>query len=242
MPDASTPGAVPAPDGRPGSSLGSASVLPAAVLWDMDGTLVDTEPYWIECEHELVGAYGGTWTDDDARSIVGFDLLDAAVQLRDRGGVPLGPVDIVERLLDGVIRRTDELLPWRPGAQALLAQCSDAEVPCALVTMSWRRLADAVVAAAPDGAFTAVVTGDEITRGKPHPDPYLAAAAAVGIDPTRCVAIEDSPTGVAAALAAGCATLGVPHVVPLDPRPGLTLVESLVDVDLGDLGRLLGAG
>ena len=75
---------------------------PAAVLWDMDGTLVDTEPYWISCEHALVDEFGGTWSDADAHSVVGFDLLDAAAQLRDRGGVRMDPPQIVERLLDGV--------------------------------------------------------------------------------------------------------------------------------------------
>ena len=213
--------------------------MPAAVLWDMDGTLVDTEPYWIASEHKLVAEFGGTWTDDDAHSIVGFDLLDGAVELRDRGGVRLEPVEIVERLLDGVIAMAAAELPWRAGARELLAECVRAGVPCALVTMSWRRLADAVLAAAPTGSFAASITGDEVTRGKPDPEPYLAAAAALGADPSACVAIEDSPTGVASAMGAGCATLGVPHVVPLTAVPGLTIVESLADVALADLRALV---
>jgi beta-phosphoglucomutase-like phosphatase (HAD superfamily) len=83
------------------------------------------------------------------------------------------------------------------------------------------------------------VTGDEVERGKPHPEPYIAAAAALGVDPRHCVAIEDSPTGAASALAAGCATLGVPHVVPLDTAVGLTVVDSLVGVDVNVLRRLI---
>jgi len=211
---------------------------PAAVLWDMDGTLVDTEPYWFDIEFELVAEFGGTWTDADAHSLVGFDLLDSAHELRTRGGVQLEPVEVVERLLDGVIRRVADRLPWRPGAPELLAECVAADVPCVLVTMSWRRLADAVIAAAPPGSFVASVTGDEVSNGKPDPEPYRAAAAAIGVDPAACVAIEDSPTGVAAALAAGCATLGVPHVVPVAAAPGLTLVDSLVGIGLADLRRL----
>jgi len=211
--------------------------FPAAVLWDMDGTLVDTEPYWFECEHALVAEFGGTWTDADAHSIVGFALLDSAREIRVRGGVDLPEPEIVERLLDGVIARVAERLPWRPGAPELLAECRAAGVPCALVTMSWRRLADAIIAAAPTGSFVASVTGDEVDNGKPDPEPYLAAAAALGVDPAECVAIEDSPTGVASALAAGCATLGVPHVVAVAPAPGLILAESLVGVGLADLGR-----
>jgi HAD superfamily hydrolase (TIGR01509 family) len=211
----------------------------AAVLWDMDGTLVDTEPYWIASEHALVAEFGGTWTDRDAHSIVGFDLLDAAVELRDRGGVRLEPVEIVERLLDSVIAMAGAELPWRDGARELLAECVGEGIPCAMVTMSWRRLADAVLAAAPTGSFAASVTGDEVTSGKPDPEPYLAAAAALGVDPSMAVAIEDSPTGVASALGAGCATLGVPHVVPLTAVPGLTIVRSLADVALADLRRLV---
>ena len=211
---------------------------PAAVLWDMDGTLVDTEPYWFDIEFELVAEFGGTWSEADAHSLVGFDLLDSARELRTRGGVRLEPVEVVERLLDGVIRRVADQLPWRPGAPELLAECVAADVPCVLVTMSWRRLADAVIAAAPPGSFVTSVTGDEVSNGKPDPEPYLAAAAAVGVDPAACVAIEDSPTGVAAALAAGCATLGVPHVVHVAAAPGLTLVDSLVGIGLADLRGL----
>ena len=211
---------------------------PAAVLWDMDGTLVDTEPYWFDIEFELVAEFGGTWSEADAHSLVGFDLLDSARELRTRGGVRLEPVEVVERLLDGVIRRVADQLPWRPGAPELLAECVAVDVPCVLVTMSWRRLADAVIAAAPPGSFVTSVTGDEVSNGKPDPEPYLAAAAAVGVDPAACVAIEDSPTGVAAALAAGCATLGVPHVVPVAAAPGLTLVDSLVGIGLADLRGL----
>ncbi len=212
----------------------------AAVLWDMDGTLVDTEPYWIECEHELVARHGGTWTDADAHSLVGFDLIDAAVELRTRGGIDLEPEEIVEVLLDGVLERVADHLPWRPGARELLAACGAAGIPCVLVTMSWRRFADAVVHAAPAGAFAASVAGDEVSRGKPHPEPYLKAAAAVGVDARDCVAIEDSPTGVAAALAAGCATLGVPHVVALPPTDGLAVVDTLDGLDVDDLAALLG--
>ena len=215
--------------------------FPAAVLWDMDGTLVDTEPYWFATEFELVVEFGGTWTDADAHSLVGFDLLASAHELRTRGGVQLEPVALVERLIDGVIARVADELPWRPGAPELLAECVAAGVPCVLVTMSWRRLADALIAAAPAGSFVASVTGDEVSNGKPHPEPYLAAAAKLGVDPADCVAIEDSPTGVASALAAGCATLGVPHVVPVATASELTLVDSLVGVGLSDLRRLRGA-
>lgn len=204
----------------------------------MDGTIVDSEPYWIETEGELVAQFGGTWGPDDAHSIVGFDLIDAATQLRNRGGVDLEPQVIVERLLDGVVAKCKQHLPWRPGARELLIEARDANVPCVLVTMSWRRFADAVIEAAPDDVFAGSITGDEVTNGKPAPDPYLAAAALLGVDPAACVAIEDSPTGVAAGLAAGCRTLAVPHIVDVAPRPGLTIWPSLEGCTLADLAKL----
>ena len=209
-----------------------------ALLIDMDGTIVDSEPYWIRTEHELVEDFGGTWGADDAHSIVGYDLLDAAVELRDRGGVDLEPPVIVERLLDGVIDKCGERLLWRPGARDLLVEVRDAGIPCVLVTMSWRRFADAVIEAAPDGVFAGSITGDEVANGKPAPDPYLAAADLVGVDAARCVAIEDSPTGVASALAAGCTTVAVPHVVDVAPRPGLTVWSTLEGRTLADLQAL----
>ncbi len=207
----------------------------AALLIDMDGTIVDSEPYWIATEHELVAEYGGTWTPADAHSIVGFDLLDAATELRDRGGVAMDPPAIVARLLDGVVAKCREHLPWRPGARDLLIEAAAAGLPCVLVTMSWRLFADAVLDEAPEDAFVGSVTGDEVENGKPAPDPYLAAAALVGVEPGDCVAIEDSPTGVASAMAAGCRTFAVPHVVAVEPRSGLTILDTLDGVTLADL-------
>lgn len=204
----------------------------------MDGTIVDSEPYWIAQEGELVAEFGGTWTAADAHSVVGFDLIDAATQLRDRGGVALDPTVIVERLLDGVIAKCNEHLPWRPGARELLIEAREAAVPCMLVTMSWRRFADAVIAAAPPNVFVGSITGDEVTNGKPAPDPYLAAAAHLGFDPADCVAIEDSPTGAASAMAAGCRTLAVPHVVDVSPQPGLTIWPTLDGCTIADLAEL----
>ncbi|MCH1866844.1 HAD family phosphatase [Nocardioides sp. CFH 31398] len=201
-----------------------------AVLWDMDGTLVDTEPAWIAAEHALVTEHGGTWTHEHAMALVGADLLDAGAYLREHGGVDLTPHEIVEELLDRVVGVVTADIPWRPGARDLLAAVREAGVPCALVTMSWERFAAPVVAALPPGTFDAVVTGDAVRRGKPHPDPYLRGAELLGVDPTDCVAVEDSPTGAASAAAAGCATLVVPHHVPVEPAAGLVFADSLETV------------
>ena len=204
---------------------------PAAVLWDMDGTIVDTEPYWIECEYELVAEFGGHWDERKAHSLVGLDLRDSARILRDQGGVTLPLDDIVNRLLDGVIARVKRRVPWRPGARELLAALQRADIPCALVTMSWSRFANAVVDALPPGSFSAVITGDMVRNGKPHPEPYLAAANALGVHPYACVAIEDSPNGMRSAVAAGCRTIVVPNVVDVPPSRDYTVVESLATLD-----------
>ena len=222
----------------PDAAVPPMSGLPAAVLWDMDGTLVDTEPAWMGAESRLVEEFGGTWTADDALRLIGMPLLPAAQILQDHG-VDL-PVEVIgERMVDGVVAAVGRHLDWQPGALELLAELRAARVPCALVTMSYRRFAEAVLVHSPAGAFDAVVTGDEVSHSKPHPEAYLRAAELLGVDIRRCVAIEDSPPGLASALAAGARTLGVQHIAVVEPRPGLSRVASLADVHLADLVRIV---
>ncbi|HZY75003.1 MAG TPA: HAD family phosphatase [Jatrophihabitantaceae bacterium] len=210
-----------------------------AVLFDMDGTLVDTEPYWIAAEYRLVESFGGTWTDEHAHALVGNALITSAEYLREHGGVALPAEEIVERLLDEVVRATREAVPWRPGAVELLAELGSRGVPCALVTMSYDRLARVVLEQLPARTFGALVTGDQVADGKPHPEAYLTAAARLDVDPRYCVAIEDSPTGVASAEAAGCTVIAVPHNVPIDPAPGRRLVASLRDLSTDTLAAMI---
>ena len=211
--------------------------LPAAVLWDLDGTLIDTEPYWIGSEHELVESYGGRWTDDDAKSVIGFDLLDCAEQIRVRGGVDLRPQEIVDRLIDGVVAKLRQDIPWRPGARELLASLGASGVPCALVTMSWKRITDEVVPELPIGSFQSVITGDMVMNGKPHPEPYRRAAEELGVDALSSVAIEDSPTGIASAEGAGCVVVAVQNMVRIAPAPHRIVLESLRGVTPEVLGE-----
>ena len=211
------------------------SSLPEAVLWDLDGTLVDTEPAWIACERALVESHGGTWTDEDSLALVGSDLLTAAAYIRDRGSVPLTPEKIVEWMLDEMELRVRRSLRWQPGARELLTELRAAGVPCALVTMSYRRLVDAILAGLPSGTFGAVVTGDEVVNGKPDPEPYLTAAALLGVDPADCLVIEDSSTGAAAGVAAGCRVLAVPRVISIDSSLPVTVLPSLAGLQAGDL-------
>ena len=208
------------------------------MLWDMDGTLVDTEPYWIEVERELVEAHGGSWGAEDAMELVGNDLLVSAGLLRDRGGIDLPVERIVDHLLDGVLTRVRRAVPWRPGALELLAELRAHDVRCALVTMSYEVLVEPVLATLPPGSFDAVVTGDNVAHGKPHPEPYLHAARLLGVDPAACVAIEDSGPGAASAEAAGCRVLVVENHVPVDRGPGRVFLPTLDGLSPADLAAL----
>jgi HAD superfamily hydrolase (TIGR01509 family) len=210
---------------------------PAAVLWDMDGTLVDTEPFWIEAETALVERFGGSWSHEQALALVGSGLEDSAAILQSHG-VALGIEEIVDEMTDVVAERLRHGVPWRAGALELLRSVFDAGVPMALVTMSIRRMAEAVVAAMPFEPFSVVVSGSDVARPKPHPDPYERAAALLGVPTARCVAIEDSPTGLASAVAAGTVALGVPNAVPLPDGDGWTLWPSLEGRSFEDLAVL----
>lgn len=202
----------------------------------MDGTLIDSEPYWIEAETALVERFGGTWSEEDGLTLVGRPLPYSARILQGRG-VALPEEEIVATLTASVAERIRGAVPWQEDARALLQEVVAAGVPCALVTMSYRRMADALLAAVPE-AFQVVVTGDEVERGKPDPESYLLAASRLGVDIARCVAIEDSPTGVASAIAAGAPTVGVVRIVPLEDRAGLTRVSSLAGLHPRDLVAL----
>ena len=201
----------------------------------MDGTLVDTEPYWMAEERALVDRHGGVWTDEHARQLVGNDLLVSAEYILAHSPIMLTPLEVVNELLAGVVARVGEHVPWRPGARELLAGCVAEGVPCALVTMSWESLASAVVMNLPLGSFTAVITGDVVSHGKPHPEPYLAAARLLGVELGDCIAIEDSPPGVASAVAAGIPTIAVPHQVPVPEMVGAVQLSTLVGLEPQDL-------
>lgn len=214
------------------------SPAPAAVLWDMDGTLVDTEPFWMAAETPLVERFGGTWSHAQALGMVGLALEDSA-RLLQNAGVPWGVDEIIAHLTDDVLRQLAvHGVPFRPGAREMLADLRSAGVKTALVTMSMRRMALSVVDLIDFPAFDVVVAGDDVTRPKPHPDPYLQAAEALGVAITDTVAIEDSPNGLRSALASGAVALGVPLMVSLDDVGAHALWPTLEGRDAADLAAL----
>ena len=170
---------------------------------------------------------------------MGNSLEVSAQLIIDQSGIALTVPEIIDALLARVIAQVERRVPWRPGARELLLELGEVGVPSLLVTMSWRTLADMVVGRLPEGAFQALVTGDEVSHGKPHPEPYLAAARLVGADPADCVAIEDSPAGVRSATAAGVPTIAIPHVVPVPEVEGAVHIDTLAGVSAADLTRIV---
>lgn len=188
---------------------------PAAVLWDMDGTIVDTESHWIAAADEIARTHGIVVGSDALAALVGTSLT-AGAELMRGWGVEASVAELVDRHLELAMRNTAAAgLAWRPGARELLAALRADGIPLALVTMSYRKYAEAVLEALPAGTFDVIVTGDVVERGKPFPDAYLRAAEMLEVDVRDCVAIEDSLIGLAAARSAGTHVVGIPHHVAI---------------------------
>lgn len=205
-----------------------------AVLCDMDGLLVDSEPLWFVVEREVMARLGGQWGEADQQALIGGSLERTVSWLLAKATRPVtaSRADVARWLVDGMARLVAERgLPLQPGAARLLAALDAAGVPYALVTASSRAIMDAVLRVT-GLSFAVTVCGEDVRRTKPDPEPYLLAAARLGVPPAGCVVLEDSPTGIASALAAGCPVIAVPSV-PVLSGPGLVTVKSLDEVGIG---------
>jgi HAD superfamily hydrolase (TIGR01509 family) len=210
-----------------------------AVLFDMDGTIIDSEPYWMASERALAEEHQSIWTKEDGFDIVGMSLDDSSVVFKERTNVPLEPSEIVNRLTNDVQSQLAKVVPWRPGAKELLLDLRKNHVKTALVTMALHRMAQQVVDAIPFDAFDIIVAGDDVLRGKPHPEAYLKAAELLGFDPKNCIAFEDSITGLQAAESANTYAIGIPNIIPIPDRPGRILWPTLEGVTYKQLRKLI---
>ena len=211
------------------------------VLFDMDGLLVDTEPLWFEVESIVMDRLGGSWGPADQEALVGGSLNRSLDYLLAKATRPASRETVARWMVDGMVDLlTTRPVPVMPGARELLAEVAAAGVPYGLVTSSERPVMEAVLARL-EVRFPVTVCGDDVSRSKPDPEPYLLAAAKVGADPRQCAALEDSPNGVAAAEAAGCLTVAVPSMVPIPPAATRLVVRSLTELSLDRLRALAGA-
>jgi HAD superfamily hydrolase (TIGR01509 family) len=214
----------------------------SAVLFDMDGLLVDSEPLWLEAETAVMARLGADWTRADQMQLLGGSLDRTVRYLLAKAAKPAPPEVIGEWLMSEIAGRVrDQGVPVRPGARELLASVAAAGLPRALVTSSERRFMDTVLAST-GMRFDVLVCADDVSATKPDPEPYLLAAKLLEVDPGYCVALEDSPNGVASAQAAGCRVIAVPSLIRIEGAPGRTVVRSLLDLQAGPDGVHLKRG
>jgi len=213
-----------------------------AVFFDMDGLLVDTERVWLEVETEVMARLGAEWTPEHQVHLVGGSLERTVGYMLDvSGSTDVDPGTVGTWMIDGMVARLSGGVTVMPGAGELLDALRAEGVPVGLVTSSRGDVADAVLKSVGRDRFDLVVTADDVTRTKPDPEPYLTAARLLGVRPVGCVVLEDSPNGVAAATAAGCAVVAVPSLLPVEPAPGRLVVPSLTEVTVARLRELLPA-
>ena len=206
----------------------------------MDGTIVDSEEYWINAEVELVELFGGTWTHKDGMELVGNGLPVTAAKLQQHG-VKLTIDEIIQALTNRVLEQLEIAVPWRPGVVELIHQFQRAGIPQALVTMSIERMARSVVSLIPDLPLTEVVAGDNVMNSKPDPEAYTLGADKLGVDINKCVAFEDSPSGCRSAYSSGAVTVGVTNLVSLDGVSTDVTLDSLVGVSAEQIFQLFAA-
>ncbi|MEV6772191.1 HAD family phosphatase [Nocardia sp. NPDC051030] len=213
-----------------------------AVLWDMDGTLLDSEKLWDLAIGELAVELGGELTREIRHALIGASGPNAFRILFTGLGLDPTPAEVIEAG-EWIELRITELfhgpIPWRPGAQEALTAFRAAGIPMALVTNTKRSITEYGLNTLGRDFFEASICADEVPHGKPAPDLYLRAAELLGVLPEHTVAIEDSPTGALAAEAAGCSVLVIPCEIPVPDAPGRTFRDSLVGLTSADLHNLI---
>lgn len=209
-----------------------------AVLWDMDGTLIDSEPIWIEEEHRLMQSLGVTWSDEDAQHCLGGPLDRVDAYMRSRVNGDHEPLELAFLLIDRMIDRLSTGVSFTLGAENLLQAMHRAQLPLALVSASTRKIMDAALKSIGDDFFSFTCSADDVAVTKPDPEGYLKAAEVLGVDIERTLIIEDSVTGMRAAIDSGGYVLGLPHLTALPKGDKVVHRDSLEALDLQSLAEL----
>jgi HAD superfamily hydrolase (TIGR01509 family) len=214
---------------------------PKALLLDLDGTLLDSERLWLIAEQQVMKRYGYAWTSADQHHCLGGPLerVSNYMEAKSNGS---GRSELMGNELLGAVADlfTTEPLQWRPGAEALVVQAHQLQIPTVIVTASWRSVLDSVMERMSEsvGTFSHSIAGDEVQNSKPHPEPYLCAAISVGVPIGDCLAIEDSPTGTQSAVSAGARVIAVEHMATIDVA-GAVIVRTLAGHDVESLWKLV---
>lgn len=222
---------------------------PEAVLFDLDGTLLDSEPLWLVAEQRVMANWAIEWTEEHQQVCLGGPLDRVSQYMRDlieeSRESELPSEEEISQLLLTQVQHLFEQSPiqWRPGARELVTSIHQVGIPTAIVTASWRTLLDVALMNMNEevGVFGASVAGDEVQISKPHPIPYLRAAELLNVDIVKCLAIEDSITGTTAAVSSGARTIAVEHLAPISV-PGAVVIPSLLGHDAKTLWALFDTG
>ncbi|HET6815704.1 MAG TPA: HAD family phosphatase [Mycobacteriales bacterium] len=213
----------------------------AAVLFDMDGLLVDSEPVWYAVEEAAVQRLGGAWAPAHQAALAGGTIDASCRYMIELTGADLTAEELAADLLAEMVLRFRAELPVHEGALELVDAVRSAGVATGLVSSSYRVLVDAALDRLGHERFDVTVAGDEITRGKPHPEPFATACERLGVSPSSVVVLEDALHGVTSAESAGCVVVAVPSVAPIEPTARRPVVRRLTDIDPGWLLSLPGA-
>jgi len=207
----------------------------SAILFDMDGTLIDSEPLWLKAEIEVMAEVGCHWDEQDQINCLGgpAERTERYMQERSQNIKPYGY--FINRLHEVMRARITNELDLIPNALSLLKECKDAGIKTALVTASSRDLMTIVLKRFPLGTFDVVVSGDDVEKSKPDPAPYLLAAKQLSVDISKCLVLEDSLTGVQSGLSSGAKIIGIPHLVQMSEHPNLRVISSLDEITLSDI-------
>ena len=202
--------------------------IPEAVLFDMDGTLINSEPYWLICETALMARFNHRWTDQDQAFCIGGPLPKVGAYMSELAGGAESAAYFEIELVRLVSEKFTQGLEFMPGARELVADLAQSNIPMALVSASPRLLVDSAIALLSQGTFITSVSSQDVRVSKPDPESYLLAATRLGVDIKRCLVLEDSKTGIDAGLSSGAVVIGIPHIITYPPMPRLHLRRDLV--------------